>query len=111
MLVLGAGLAGVAGCGQEIDQLDVRTDSTISAASITLSVRETAGVARQGEVIKSGVPIPRSLNLTTNTGLTLVDAAGARIPAEFKVTARWNAGKSTTAPIQWLLVTFPATIA
>ena len=33
------------------------------------------------------------------------------MPAEFEVTARWNAGKSdTAAPIQWLLVTFPATV-
>jgi hypothetical protein len=68
-------------------------------------------VARSGEVVRSGVPIPRSLNLLGTGGLAVVDAAGAAVPAEFEVTARWNAGRSNaTAPIQWLLVAFPATV-
>src|SRR5579885_2343637 len=78
---------------------------------LNLTVRETAGVARSGEVVRSGVPIPRVLNLKSVAGLTLIDGSGARIPAEFEVTARWNAGLAdTTAPIQWMLVTFPATV-
>jgi hypothetical protein len=81
-------------------------------SKLNLAVRETAGIARSGEVVRSGVPMPRALNLKSAAGLTLVDGGGARVPAEFEVTARWNAGLAdTTAPIQWMLVTFPATVA
>ncbi|HET9212590.1 MAG TPA: fibronectin type III domain-containing protein [Thermoanaerobaculia bacterium] len=92
-------------------------DAPASAATMSvpskliLDVRETAGVARSGEVVRSGVPLPRSLNVLGTGGLAVVDAAGTPVPAEFEVTARWNAGKSdAAAPIQWLLVTFPATV-
>jgi len=80
-------------------------------SQLLLTVRETAGVARGGEVVRSGLPVPRSLNLLGTDSLAIVDAAGVRVPAEFEVTARWNAGKTTaSAPIQWLLVTFPASV-
>ncbi len=78
---------------------------------LNLNVRETTGIARSGEVVRSGVPLPRSLNVLATGSLAIVDAAGTPVPAEFEVTARWNAGKSdAAAPIQWLLVTFPATV-
>jgi hypothetical protein len=76
--------------------------------SLILTVRDTAGIARIGEVVRSGVPLPRSLNVRNPAALTLVDAAGVPVPAEFEVLARWDAGRSADAPIQWLLVTFPA---
>ena len=86
--------------------------ATLSVPSkLLLNVRETAGIARGGEVVRSGLPLPRGLNVLGTGGLAVVDAAGTPVPAEFEVTARWNAGKSdTTAPVQWLLVTFPATV-
>jgi uncharacterized repeat protein (TIGR01451 family) len=43
--------------------------------------------------------------------LALVNVAGNPVPAEFQVLARWNGGRDADAPIQWLLVTFPATVA
>ncbi|HWM93386.1 MAG TPA: fibronectin type III domain-containing protein [Thermoanaerobaculia bacterium] len=80
-------------------------------SQLDLTVRETAGVARSGEVLRSGIPIPRSLNLRSTASLAVVDAAGKAVPAEFRVTARWNAPLTdAAAPIQWLLVTFPATV-
>src|SRR3954454_21084807 len=92
-------------------------DAPASAATMSvpsqllLDVRETAGVARSGEVVRSGVPLPRRRNVLATGGLSVVDASGTPVPAEFEVTARWNAAKSdVTAPIQWLLVTFPATV-
>ena len=92
-------------------------DAGASAATVavpsrlTLNVRETTGVARSGEVVRSGVPLARGLNVLSTSRLAIVDAAGTPVPAEFEVTARWNAGKSdATAPIQWLLVTFPVTV-
>jgi hypothetical protein len=80
-------------------------------AQLLLTVRDTAGVARSGEVVRSGVPMPRSLNLRSTSGLAVVSAAGQAVPADFQITARWNAGLAdTTAPVQWLMVSFPATV-
>lgn len=77
----------------------------------TMTVREIAGVARTNEVLSSGVPLPRSADIKTTDGLVVIDTNGTRIPAEFHVLARWNAGLSdTNAPIEWLLVIFPATV-
>jgi hypothetical protein len=83
----------------------------IVGAGIPLTVAETAGVARQGEVIANGVPLPRSLALRDTARLAVVDPAGRPVPAEFTVLARWNAGRDDPkAPIEWLLVAFPATV-
>ena len=80
-------------------------------SQLIFNVRENAGIARNAEVVRSGVPLPRSLNVLGTGRLAILDASGAPVPAEFEVTARWNAGKSdATAPVQWLLVTFPATV-
>ena len=79
--------------------------------SLELTVRENAGIARTSEVVRSGVPLPRALNVQSTTGLAVVDSLGQLVPAQFRILARWNAGLSvTTAPIQWLLVMFPATV-
>lgn len=77
---------------------------------IPLNVREVAGVARTGEVLTSGVPIPRSLDLRTTAGLR-VTSGSQTVPAQFEVLARWDAAvNDASAPIQWLLVSFPATV-
>ncbi|MBM4467394.1 MAG: hypothetical protein FJ014_17870, partial [Chloroflexi bacterium] len=81
-------------------------------AELILTVRETAGIARSGEIVRSGVPLPHSLDVRDTNTLTLVDAGGTPVPAEFQVLARWHAGREdTNVPIQWLLVTFPASVA
>jgi YVTN family beta-propeller protein len=88
------------------------TQSPAIPTALTLTVRETTGITRSGEVVRSGVPLPRSLNLLNTNMLTLVDTTGIPVPAEFQVLARWDAGRDdTSAPIQWLLVTFPASVA
>src|SRR3954465_12429625 len=57
-------------------------DAPASAATMSvpsqllLDVRETAGVARSGEVVRSGVPLPRSLSGLGTGGL----AVGAAPP-------------------------------
>lgn len=80
-------------------------------SQLRLTVRETAGIARAGEVVRTGVPIPRSLNLTSTSRLAVVDSANRAVPAEFRITARWNAPLSNAAaPVQWLLVSFPASV-
>jgi len=124
---LGAGMATdvvVTASNHALSEANVSWPPTVPAELI-LTVRETAGIARSGEIVRSGVPLPRPplsppvpLNggggggvLDTDT-LTLVDAGGTPVPAEFQVLARWNAGREdTNVPIQWLLVSFPASVA
>lgn len=78
---------------------------------VPLTVRETAGVARSGEVIRSGIPFPRSLGLTDPRRFAVVDPDGRPVPADFQVLARWNAGlEDERAPVQWVLAIFPATV-
>lgn len=80
--------------------------------SLLLTIREHSGVARTGEIVRSGVPLPRTLNVQSTAGLAVVNGQGQLVPAQFRILARWHAGLAvTTAPIQWLLVTFPATVA
>ncbi|MBA4372408.1 MAG: hypothetical protein C0402_06050 [Thermodesulfovibrio sp.] len=79
--------------------------------SVTLRVKETQGISRSSEVVRSGIPIPLSMLIYDVGTLAITDVSGATIPAEFEVLARRNAGRTDiTAPIQWLLVTFPATV-
>jgi len=79
--------------------------------SLLLTLRENGGVARVGEIVRSGVPLPRSLNVQSTSALVIVNAQDQAVPAEFRILARWHAGLGvSTAPIQWLLVTFPATV-
>ena len=78
---------------------------------IALTVRETAGVARAGEIVRSGVPLPRALGVRDPRALTVLDPAGRPVPAEFRTLARWNAGREdASAPVQWVLAVFPATV-
>jgi hypothetical protein len=82
------------------------------AGRIDLTVRETAGIARENEVATTGIPLPRSLGVRDPADLAVVDPAGRSVPAEFRVLARWNAGRAEqSAPVQWLLVSFPASVA
>lgn len=80
-------------------------------SQLRLTVRETAGIARSGEVVRTGVPMPRGLNIKSTAKLAVVDSANRAVPADFRITARWNAPLSdATAPVQWLLVSFPASV-
>jgi len=79
--------------------------------AIDLAVRETAGVARSGEVATAGVPLPRNANVTSTGMLRVTTVSGQPVPAQFDVLARWNAPlTASAAPIQWVLVSFPATV-
>jgi|CXWL01.1.fsa_nt_gi hypothetical protein len=83
-----------------------------ASTQLTLTVRETAGVARAGEVLSSGVPLPRSYAIISTANLAIVDGAGTPVPAEFRVLGRWFADlEDSAASIQWLLVSFPASVA
>jgi YetA-like protein len=75
------------------------------AALANLNVKETAGVARMNEVIRSGIPIPVSANITDINSLRIIDAGGRVLPASFHVMSRWNPSQNNSA-IQWLLAVF-----
>ncbi len=80
-------------------------------ADIPLEVRETEGISRVNEMIHNGIPVSRAENITSTDALIIEDSHGSQIPAAFEVLSRWAGGKDDTSqPIQWLLVTFPASI-
>jgi hypothetical protein len=107
----GDGLPEDAGAEDDGDAAD-DGEATPPPGGVPLFVRDTAGRARDGEVAASGVPLPREMAVTDASALAVTDASGVLVPAEFRVLARWNAGlDEAAAPIQWLLVAFPATVA
>jgi len=65
---------------------------------------------RQGEVVSSGVPLPRYVAGARNNlvGLNLFDEQDEAVPVQFEVLSRWG-GPATDSmlPIKWLLVSFP----
>src|SRR4029079_7738523 len=46
---------------------------------IPLTVRETAGVARSGEVLRSGVPLPRALGVRDPRALAVLGPDGKQV--------------------------------
>ncbi len=82
------------------------------SVSIPLTVTERAGVARSGEPLLTGVPLPRAAQIYDPSGLAVIDGAtGAVVPADRIVAARWGGGPSdSTKPIKWLLLGFRATV-
>lgn len=81
-------------------------------SQLVLTVSETAGIARSQEVLTSGVPLARSMGLTSTAGFAVVGPGNVAVPAEFRILARWHAGLgASAAPIQWVLVSFPASVA
>jgi hypothetical protein len=69
-----------------------------------VTLRETAGVARSGELVTFGVPLAASAGVTAAGQLRLVDGAGATVPAQIEVTARWGGPPESTQPVRWVLV-------
>jgi hypothetical protein len=105
-------LLGLYACGGVAEEeLVAESKIALNKDELILSVRETEGIARRGEVVRSGVPLPKALAVKSTANLAVIDAAGTPVSAEFTVLARWNAARGdTNAAIQWLLVTFPATV-
>src|SRR4051812_50159411 len=92
-LVLATLIAGLAGL----------FDAPASAATMSvpskllLDVRETAGVARSGEVVRSGVPMPRGLNVLGTGGPAPVDASAPQAPPPVEGAGPLNARHSGPA--------------
>lgn len=75
-----------------------------------LNVKEMSGFDRTNEIIQNGIPLNRSLNFSDTNNLKILDSVGTQIPAQFEVLSRWAGAKTGSTPIQWLLVSFPASL-
>ncbi|MEW6747401.1 MAG: PKD domain-containing protein [Planctomycetota bacterium] len=79
---------------------------------IPLRVTERAGVARSGEWVQSGVPLPQAAQVYTTSGLAVLASDGTAVNADFTVTSRWGgAAEDSSKAIRWLLVSFPCDVA
>ena len=78
---------------------------------VPLLIKETAGIARSGEIVEAGIPLSKDLNIKDTSTLSITSSAGTKVPAQFTALARWGGGKNNTAlPIQWVLAIFPADV-
>lgn len=74
---------------------------------IAITLEESAGIARDGEPVRSGVPVPRALQLKDASRVVVVDESGVEHPTQVMVTSRWGgAPDDASLPIKWLLVDF-----
>jgi len=75
------------------------------------TVREDRGVARRGEPVRVGLPIPWEAEIRDVSELTLLDPNGAPVPAQFTPLVRWDAPViAPAAPVRWLLAEFLASL-
>jgi len=74
--------------------------TALGAAEIPLTVSESAGVARSGEPVSSGVPLARG-TVADVASLSLRDDAGRAVPAQFRALASWPDGSA-----RWVLCDF-----
>ncbi|MDI6830227.1 MAG: DUF5719 family protein, partial [Actinomycetota bacterium] len=81
------------------------------ADGVELRVRERAGVAREGEIVTSGVPLPCDFGVYSPQELALFDAQGSPVPCQKKVTMRWGGSPDDVSrPVKWVLLDFPASV-
>ena len=74
-----------------------------------LNVCENAGINRHDEVVNSGIPLPKSLNIYEVEQLAIFNGEQEQINADFRVLSRWGSDRSDkNAPIKWVLVNFAA---
>jgi len=79
---------------------------------VPLIVKETMGINRNEEMIHNGIPLAKSEGIKTTANLLIQDSQEKPVPATFEVLSRWAGGKDDSGKeIQWLLVSFPATVA
>ncbi|HOK76431.1 MAG TPA: hypothetical protein PLW35_01775, partial [Verrucomicrobiota bacterium] len=84
--------------------------SLYSGEWITCHIHERAGVARTGEGVTFGVPLPRAWHATKPTDLRLRREDQA-VPAQFEILSRWGSHPAdTNAPAKWVLVSYLETL-
>ncbi len=68
--------------------------------SIPVTVSEPAGVARHGELVRSGIPFARGV-VPAIDGLEIIDERAVDVPAQFESMSRWSDGSQ-----RWVLLNF-----
>ncbi|MFH0920891.1 MAG: hypothetical protein V1913_11065, partial [Fibrobacterota bacterium] len=79
-------------------------------ADVNILVRETAGISRTNEFVSNGIPLSRVSGYVDPANLQIQTQSGTPMNAQFEVLSRWAGGLKGGTPIQWLMVTFPATV-
>ncbi len=78
---------------------------------IPLKVSEHAGVKRMEEPVRSGVPFPQNMELSSIDSLRLTDDSGKVVPAHFEILGRWGGGPhDPELSIRWLQLDFKANL-
>jgi len=76
-----------------------------------LTLKNTTLVARSGEPVRVGVPLPKSANITSTSQITLYDASGSAVPVQVAALARWTgAPDDTSSPLRWVLLSFAGSV-
>lgn len=79
-------------------------DSTIKLRRVPIELAEDSGIARVGEPVRFGFPLPEGV-LFDPAQIRLLSPSGEECPAQFAITGFWKDGS-----VKWMLVTFLADI-
>lgn len=79
--------------------------------SLPFTVREDVGIARRGEPVSVGLPIPLSACAYDERRFVVADRSGRRVAAQCSVLSRWDGPvRSARFPIRWLRVELAADV-
>lgn len=87
--------------------------AAFAALNVPLEVLNWADLARTGEPITAGVPLPQKA-VTDLTKLRITDASGNTVPAQFKWLSKWwqdSLADGNSPSIKWVLCDFQADVA
>jgi hypothetical protein len=85
--------------------------SLFAALNIPVEVNNWADIARTGEPVTAGIPLPIGA-VTDLSKLRITDGSGTTVPAQFKALSSWwrekNMGLTQTPSAKWVLCDFQA---
>jgi hypothetical protein len=88
--------------------------SPVAGQGLALEIVNRGSAAVAGEPVSIGVPFPLTsppLLSISQPGLSVSDALGQTVPAQFKVLSRWHGQRDDAgAPLKWVLVSFAADV-
>lgn len=89
---------------------------SVSMASVVLiTVKESDGVARSGEYIRRGIPLPKDSGCTSTSGMKVTTDLEGNTPiaAQFHIISRWDTNgndSDTSDPVRVVLVVFKTAV-